>query len=109
MIRPRFDELIHAPNRLQVCAVLAAVGSAEFATVRDTVGLSDSALSKHVKLLQEAKRARPPGQPFPRCGSGRRAESGDHRHHDEHPCEHAPNALAAMVVGTSGVPGERTW
>jgi DNA-binding MarR family transcriptional regulator len=49
-----FDELIHAPNRLQICALLAAVDSAEFASVRDAVGVSDSVLSKHVRTLEEA-------------------------------------------------------
>jgi DNA-binding MarR family transcriptional regulator len=49
-----FDPVIHAPNRLQICALLAAVDSAEFGTVRDSVGLSDSVLSKHVRTLQEA-------------------------------------------------------
>jgi DNA-binding MarR family transcriptional regulator len=49
-----FDPVVHAPNRLQICALLAAVDSAEFGTVRDAVGLSDSVLSKHVRTLQEA-------------------------------------------------------
>ena len=49
-----FDAVIHAPNRLQICALLAAVDSAEFSAVRDEVGLSDSVLSKHVKTLQDA-------------------------------------------------------
>jgi DNA-binding MarR family transcriptional regulator len=51
---PQFDAVIHAPNRLQICALLAAVDSAEFATVREAVGVSDSVLSKHVATLQEA-------------------------------------------------------
>jgi DNA-binding MarR family transcriptional regulator len=49
-----FDPVIHAPNRLQICALLASVDSAEFGTVRDSVHLSDSVLSKHVRTLQEA-------------------------------------------------------
>jgi DNA-binding MarR family transcriptional regulator len=51
---PRFDPVIHAPNRLQICAMLAAVDSAEFSTVRDALGVSDSVLSKHVRVLDEA-------------------------------------------------------
>ena len=50
----RFDETIHAPHRLQITAMLAAVDFAEFAAVRDAVGVSDSALSKHVRTLEEA-------------------------------------------------------
>jgi len=49
-----FDELIHAPRRLQICAMLAAVDSMEFSTVRETLGVSESVLSKHVKVLNSA-------------------------------------------------------
>ena len=50
----RFDEIVHAPNRLQICAILSAVSSAEFATVRESLGVADSVLSKHVRVLHEA-------------------------------------------------------
>jgi DNA-binding MarR family transcriptional regulator len=50
----RFDEVVHAPNRLQICALLSAVDSADFATVRDGLGVADSVLSKHVRVLHEA-------------------------------------------------------
>jgi DNA-binding MarR family transcriptional regulator len=53
-VQPRFDAVVHAPPRLQVCGLLAAVDSMDFAAVRDTVGVSDSVLSKHVKQLEEA-------------------------------------------------------
>ncbi len=53
-VAPRFDAVIHPPPRLQVCGLLAAVDSMDFATVRDQVGVSDSVLSKHVKRLEEA-------------------------------------------------------
>ena len=53
-VQPRFDPVVHAPPRLQVCGLLAAVDTMEFATVRDAVGVSDSVLSKHVKQLEEA-------------------------------------------------------
>ena len=51
---PVFDPVIHAPGRLQICALLAAVDQAEFATVRDAIGVSDSVMSKHLKLLEDA-------------------------------------------------------
>ena len=54
MSRPVFDEIIHAPNRLRTCAVLATVADAEFATLRDTLGVADSVMSKHLKVLQDA-------------------------------------------------------
>lgn len=51
---PQFDAVIHAPGRLQICAILSAVDEAEFAMVRDAIAVSDSVLSKHVKLLEDA-------------------------------------------------------
>lgn len=51
---PVFDEIIHAPNRLQICAMLAQVESLAFATVRDALDVGDPVLSKHVKVLQSA-------------------------------------------------------
>ena len=54
MIKPRFDELIHAPTRLSIVSLLAASEWADFKFIRDTVGLSDSALSKQLTTLEEA-------------------------------------------------------
>jgi DNA-binding MarR family transcriptional regulator len=51
---PRFDEIVHAPNRLQICAILSAVDSADFGTVREGLGVADSVLSKHIRVLHEA-------------------------------------------------------
>lgn len=48
------DSVIHAPGRLQICGILASANEAEFATVRDAIGVSDSVMSKHVKLLEDA-------------------------------------------------------
>lgn len=50
----QFDELIHAPNRLKICALLASVKAAEFRILREELGVSDSVLSKQIKLLDEA-------------------------------------------------------
>lgn len=49
-----FDQTIHAPNRLQICAMLDAVAEAEFATVQERLGVSASVLSKHVGVLADA-------------------------------------------------------
>jgi DNA-binding MarR family transcriptional regulator len=48
------DPLIHAPTRLQLLTTLSAVSEAEFATLRDLLGVSDSMLSKHVSTLVDA-------------------------------------------------------
>lgn len=49
-----FDQTIHAPNRLRICAVLDTVTDVEFAVVRESLQVSDSVLSKHVAVLVEA-------------------------------------------------------
>ena len=54
MSLPGLDPLIHAPVRLQICAILTATDEAEFALVREETGVSESVLSKQVKLLEEA-------------------------------------------------------
>jgi DNA-binding transcriptional ArsR family regulator len=51
---PRFDELIHAPTRLQIVSLLAGTRWAEFRFVRDRLALSDSNLSKHMSTLEQA-------------------------------------------------------
>jgi DNA-binding MarR family transcriptional regulator len=51
---PRFDELIHVPSRLSLVAFLAATAWADFAVLRDSVGLSDSTLSKQLTTLEDA-------------------------------------------------------
>ena len=50
----RFDELIHVSKRLRICALLAAATAVEFATLRDAVEASDSAMSKHLAALEAA-------------------------------------------------------
>lgn len=50
----KFDELVHAPVRLRICASLAPLQWAEFAQLRDTLQVADSVLSKHLKQLSEA-------------------------------------------------------
>jgi len=47
MAKARFDTIIHAPNRLQICAFLTPLQEAEFRVIRDSV------LSKHLKQLEE--------------------------------------------------------
>ena len=54
MAAAQLDPVIHAPARLQICAILSAVDEAEFALVREELEVSDSVLSKHLKQLEEA-------------------------------------------------------
>ncbi len=48
------NTVIHAPNRLRICALLTPLQEAEFQVIRDELGVSDSVLSKHLKQLEEA-------------------------------------------------------
>ncbi|GAA3958716.1 transcriptional regulator [Streptomyces marokkonensis] len=50
-----FDELIHPATRLSVVSLLAATEWADFAFIRDSLSLSDSALSKQLHTLEEAE------------------------------------------------------
>lgn len=54
MTPAKFDELIHAPTRLAIVSLLAASEWADFKFLRDNVGLSDSALSKQLTILESA-------------------------------------------------------
>jgi len=49
----KFDVMIHAPNRLQICALLAPLDQVEFRVIREELGVSDSVLSKHIKQLED--------------------------------------------------------
>lgn len=49
-----FDQTIHAPNRLRICALLDAVTEAEFGTIQQNLQVSASVLSKHVSVLVDA-------------------------------------------------------
>jgi DNA-binding MarR family transcriptional regulator len=49
-----FNDLIHAPNRLTICAILEPVSEMEFALLKEQLAVSDSVLSKHLKALLDA-------------------------------------------------------
>ena len=51
---PDLDLLIHAPNRLQICAMLATTKELEFRIIKDQLDVSDSVLSKQLKALEDA-------------------------------------------------------
>ncbi len=54
MSHPRhgLDEQLNAPVRLSLLALLVQVENAEFGTVRDSLDVSDSVLSKQVSQLE---------------------------------------------------------
>jgi DNA-binding MarR family transcriptional regulator len=49
-----FDLAVHAPIRLQACSALAGVDSLDFAGLRASLDVSESVLSKHLKVLEQA-------------------------------------------------------
>lgn len=54
VISDGLDPVIHPIQRLRICALLEPVTEEQFGAVRDLLGISDSALSKHVLVLVEA-------------------------------------------------------
>ncbi|WP_432523714.1 winged helix-turn-helix domain-containing protein [Kineococcus sp. SYSU DK006] len=48
------DEFLHTPARLNICSLLAPADWVTFSFLRDTIGTSDSALSKQVTALEQA-------------------------------------------------------
>ena len=50
-----FDQLLQAPARLQVMAVLVQAQQAEFARLKELTGTSDSVMSKHLSALADAE------------------------------------------------------
>jgi len=54
MKEPQFDKLIHAPVKLQICALMSFVDEIEFKVLCEYLEISKSALSKHIKQLNEA-------------------------------------------------------
>jgi DNA-binding MarR family transcriptional regulator len=53
-LRHQLDAIIHSPTRFSIMAALMAADKVEFQFIRDTVELTDSALSQHVTKLEGA-------------------------------------------------------
>lgn len=49
-----FNPLIHAPIRLRICAMLSKAEGIEFSEIQSRLGISKSALSKHLTQLHDA-------------------------------------------------------
>lgn len=48
------DPIIHAPNRLQICAMLMTSAELDFKLLKEELSVSDSVMSKHLKTLEDA-------------------------------------------------------
>lgn len=51
---PVLDEIIHSPYRLRICSLLQQLGVTEYQLLRESLEVSPSVLSKHLKKLEEA-------------------------------------------------------
>lgn len=56
MSHPRrsLDPVIHSPVRFSIVAALSGVDQSDFASLRDTIEVSDSTLSKQITILEDA-------------------------------------------------------
>lgn len=52
--RPQFDQVVHEPTRLRICAVLTPRPQVEFSRLQDELALTAPTLSKHLRVLAEA-------------------------------------------------------
>jgi len=50
----RLDDTVHQRVRLGILAVLAEADQADFAFLKDSLGLTDGNLSRHLQVLEEA-------------------------------------------------------
>lgn len=50
----RLDDTVHQRARLGLLAVLNEVGRADFGFLKDSLGLTDGNLSRHLQVLQDA-------------------------------------------------------
>lgn len=80
-----FDEVIHQPTRLRLCAALSTATEVEFAALEEALSISTSLLSKQLKVLTDAgyvvldRRSQPVGRPrvwVRLTPAGRRAYAG---------------------------------
>ena len=58
MTKATFDTVIHAPNRLQICALLDTTKELEFQIIKEQLDVSDSVVSKNLKVLEDANYVR---------------------------------------------------
>lgn len=56
MTDAKFDDLIHASVRLRICGLLQKVDHLDFTVLRETLGVSDATLSKHLKAASLERR-----------------------------------------------------
>ena len=49
-----YNDTIHGLIRLRICGILSESGMTEFRVLRDSLGVADSVLSKHLKKLEQS-------------------------------------------------------
>lgn len=71
-VEPAFDEAIHAPTRLRLCAMLRPLGAADFGALAETLEVSDANLSKTIRALADIGYLSVAKLPSPERGDARR-------------------------------------
>lgn len=72
---PQFDEAIHAPTRLRLCAMLRPLESADFAALAETLEVSHANLSKTIRNLADLGYLTLAKRPSPERDDSRRVTS----------------------------------
>lgn len=106
--RHQLDDRIHTPVRFSLMAALSATGEAEFKALRETLEVSESLLSQHIRVLEGA------GYVYVRKGSvGRRPRTwlsltDEGRHAFTAHCAALSAITAGPTVGRAGEPAARS-
>jgi len=74
-VEAAFDDAIHAPTRLRLCAMLRPLGSADFGALAATLEVSDANLSKTIRNLAEIGYVSVAKHSSPERGDARRVTS----------------------------------
>lgn len=74
-VEPRFDEAIHAPTRLRLCALLRPLESADFGALAEMLEVSDANLSKTLRNLADLGYVTVRKHASPERGDARRVTS----------------------------------
>jgi DNA-binding MarR family transcriptional regulator len=53
MTAAQFDDVLLSPKRFRICAILLPADEVAFSLVRDDLHVTDSALSKNLRILQD--------------------------------------------------------
>lgn len=106
-VEPVFDGTIHAPVRLRICGLLRHVDEIDFAVLRDTLGISDATLSKHLRVLADAGYLSMTKSPSQTRSDARRLTGIKQTHAGRSAFDAHVEELRHILVGSSEQPATR--